>query len=254
MPVIAVANQKGGVGKTATTFNLGHAFFEHGRKVLMIDIDPQGSLTDYAGYEPSQLENTVYQVLHGHLKAREAMLQVSGKPDLIPSNIDLAAVELELAGELQREFRLLDVLEDLLGQYDYILIDCPPSLGLLTINALIAARWVLIPVATQYSALRGLERLYETIAKIQKRPNPDLEILGIIPTLFDQRTLHSKEALELIEERSGDIRVFSPIPYTVRMQESPVAKKPIFLYEPGSKAGKAYQNLALEVINECEKG
>ena len=255
MPVVAIANQKGGVGKTATTYNLAHALSKNGKKILMIDLDPQGSLTDYAGSDPATLDQTVYQVLHGNISVSKAVISNFEGPDLVPANIDLAAVELELAGALQREYCLADALEDIQRRYDYILLDCPPSLGLLTINALIGSDWVLIPVATQYSALRGLERLFDTVGQIQRRPNPKLKILGVLPTMYDSRTLHNREALDFIIERSENImRVFSPISFTVRVQESPVAKQPIFEYEPKSSAGKAYLELAREVINECEKG
>lgn len=248
MRIIAIANQKGGVGKTATSFNLAHAIHRFGKKTLMVDLDPQGSLTDYAGHDPGNLDETIYRVLHGTLPVADAILKNDG-PDLIPANIDLAAIELELAGAIAREFKLSDVLEGVKDYYDFVLIDCPPSLGLLTINALIAAKEILIPVATQYSALRGLERLYDTIEQIQKRPNPELKILGILPTMFDARTVHSREALEIIKEKSTSIRVFDPVPHTVRMQESPVAKQPIFEYAPNTESAERFLELAKEVIN-----
>ncbi len=253
MPIIAIANQKGGVGKTATTFNLAHAISRAGRKVLMLDLDPQGSLTDYAGFIPAEQETTIYEVLHGRVPLVDVILEGEGEgtPALVPANIDLAAVELELAGAMEREYRLADVLEEADSMYDFILLDCPPSLGLLTINGLIASSGIIIPVSTQYSALRGLERLYDTVRLIQRRPNPALRILGILPTLFDARTIHSREALEIIEEGAGGMKVFSPIPHTVRMQESPVAKQAIFDYAPKSEAGKRFLKLAREVIDEC---
>jgi chromosome partitioning protein len=249
MPVIAIANQKGGVAKTATAFNLAHALVKHEKKVLMVDLDPQGSLTDYAGYEPASLDLTIYPVLHKKISAREAVIPHPEGPDLLPANIDLAAIELELAGALEREFKLADALEDIRLLYDYIVLDCPPTLGLLTINGLIAADQVLIPAATNYSSLRGLKRLYETIGQIQKRPNPNLKILGVLPTLYDSRTLHAREALEIISEQSDSFPVFTPVAQTVRMQESPVAKLPIFDYQRDGKAAFAYLELAEEIIN-----
>ena len=249
MPVIAIANQKGGVAKTATAFNLANALVRERKKVLMVDLDPQGSLTDYAGFEPASLDLTIYAVLHKRIRAREAIIPNSEGPDLLPANIDLAAVELEFAGALEREYKLADVLEDIRQSYDYVILDCPPTLALLTINGLIAADQVLIPVATNYSSLRGLSRLYETIRQIQKRPNPDLKILGVLPTLYDGRTIHAREALEIISAQAAGFPVFTPIAHTVRMQESPVAKVPIFDYQRDGKAALAYLELAEEIVN-----
>jgi chromosome partitioning protein len=249
MPVIAIANQKGGVAKTATAFNLANALVRYDKKVLMVDLDPQGSLTDYAGFEPASLDLTIYTVLHKRIDARDAIIPNSEGADFLPANIDLAAIELEIAGALEREFKLDDALEEIRPLYDYVILDCPPTLGLLTVNGLIAADQVLIPVATNYSSLRGLNRLYETIRQIQKRPNPSLKILGILPTLYDGRTIHAREALEIISEQAKAFPVFSPIAHTVRMQESPVAKLPIFDYQRDGKAGLAYLQLAEGIVN-----
>ena len=248
--IISVANQKGGVGKTSVCFNLACAAADKGRRVLMADLDPQGSLTEYAGVNSADLDVTIYQVLHKAVGAADVVMALEDLPDLLPANIDLAGAELELAGVLEREYRLADALSELKDGYDYIFIDCPPSLGLLTINALVASDAVVVPVSTHYSALRGIERLFKTVRAIQKRANRSLRILGVVPTLFDRRTLHGREVLSILRRYEDSVRIFTPIPYTVRMQEAPVAHSPIFRYAKDSPAAEAVLALAEEVMNE----
>ena len=214
--IYAIAQQKGGVGKTTTTINLGAALVEQQKRVLCVDLDPQGALT--AGL------------------------------DLIPANIDLAAAEIELIAEPGRERILGEKLRTAFKKYEYILIDCPPSLGLLTLNALAAATDVLIPIQTQYFALRGMDLLLQTIEKVQQRINPSLKVAGILPTMFDQRTLHSREVLEELRSVYGDQLFQTIIPHTIKLADSNMAGEPILKMLSQSPASEAYRNLAKELI------
>jgi chromosome partitioning protein len=238
---IVVSNQKGGVGKTTTVVNLGAALIERGESVVYIDMDPQGGLTTHLGFNPFSFERTVYDVLIGQASIGEVAVKTLNYT-LIPANLDLAAAEVELLNEIGREFLLRDILREV--KADYILIDTPPSLGLLTINALTAADGVIIPMETQYLALRGLQLLLKIIKKVQDRANPSLKILGILPTMVD-RTVHTKEVIEEIQVALGDhIPILPPVKRSVRFPESSVAGKSILEYDRKTNGAKSYIQLA----------
>lgn len=245
--VYAIAQQKGGVAKTTTTINLGAALHENGFKVLMVDLDPQGALSAGMGVEPLQLKDTIYNVLRSQDFPIEKALIETRTADLLPANIDLSASELELVSEAGRESVLKERLAPLRDRYDYILIDCPPSLSLLTLNALSTSSRVIIPVATQYFALRGMEMLLQTIAKVKARINPELEIVGILPTMFHGQTLHSREVIEEIRKTYTDLVFTTAIPYTVKFQDSVMAGKSVVESLPDSTGAQAYRDLAKEV-------
>ncbi len=245
--VIALAQQKGGVGKTTTTINLGAALAKLGRQVLLIDLDPQGALSAGLGVEPLELEKTIYDVLRSTVKAETILLETEIGCHLLPSNIDLAASELELVSEPGRERVLKEKITPLLAQYDYALIDCPPSLSLLTLNALSASVGVIIPVQTQYFALRGMDLLFNTIEKVRTRLNPQLSVTGILPTLHQSQTLHAKEVLEDLNKSYGDLMFSTPIPMTVKLADSVMAGQSIFDFMAKSPAAIAYKKLAKEV-------
>lgn len=245
--IYAIAQQKGGVAKTTSTINLGVALVERGHRVLLVDLDPQGALSVGLGTEPLQLTETVYNALRDPDYPLARVLVTNAECHLIPANIDLSASELELVSEPGRERILRDKLTPLLGDYDYVLIDCPPSLSLLTLNALSAASRVIIPVATQYFALRGMDLLFQTIAKVKARINPDLEIGGILATMFDSRTIHSREVLEELRDTYTEKLFRTVIPFTVKLQDSVMAGQSILRFTPGSPATQAYRDLAQEV-------
>ncbi len=248
--VIAMCNQKGGVGKTTTTINLGAALAECGRRVLLVDFDPQGALSVGLGVNPHELDQTVYDLLMDRgVTADDILLKtnVAGL-DLLPSNIDLSAAEVQLVGEVAREQTLVRVLAPILVDYDYVLIDCQPSLGLLTVNALTAAHGVIIPLECEFFALRGVALLMDTIAKVQERLNPQLELEGILATMYDSRTLHGREVLSRVVEAFGDGVFHTVIARTVRFPETTVAGEPITTYAGRSTGAAAYRQLALEVL------
>lgn len=251
--VMAMCNQKGGVGKTTSTINLGAALVETGRKVLLLDFDPQGSLSVGLGLNPHTLEDSIYNVLlNRHLDPREVIrpTTIDGL-DILPSNIDLSAAEVQLVSEVAREQILKRILDRLRSSYDVILIDCAPSLGLLTINALTAADKVIIPLECEFFALRGVALLTDTIAKVQDRLNPDLELLGIVGTMFDARTLHSREVLERVGQAFGETVFHTVIRRTVKFPETTVAGEPITTYASSSPGAAAYRTLAQEVLARC---
>lgn len=247
--IYAIAQQKGGVGKTTTTINLGAALVEQQKRVLCVDLDPQGALTAGLGINPLSLKQTIYDCLR---TPKSDLLGVciptNAALDLIPANIDLAAAEIELIAEPGRERILGEKLRTAFKKYEYILIDCPPSLGLLTLNALAAATDVLIPIQTQYFALRGMDLLLQTIEKVQQRINPSLKVAGILPTMFDQRTLHSREVLEELRSVYGDQLFQTIIPHTIKLADSNMAGEPILKMLSQSPASEAYRNLAKELI------
>jgi chromosome partitioning protein len=248
--VLAMCNQKGGVGKTTSTINLGAALAETGRRVLLVDLDPQGALSVGLGVNPLQLDRTVYNLLmDGDVGVDDVMLKtgVAGM-DLLPSNIDLSAAEVQLVNEVAREQTLQRALEPVVGDYDVVLIDCQPSLGLLTVNALTAADGVIIPLECEYFALRGVALLLQTIEKIRERLNPRLEIEGLLATMYDARTLHGREVLARVVDAFGD-RVFETvINRTVRFPETTVAGEPITAYASSSAGATAYRELARELL------
>jgi chromosome partitioning protein len=253
--VVALCNQKGGVGKTTTTINLGAALAEYGRRVLLVDFDPQGALGAGVGIHPHTLEHTIYDVMMtGEVTARE-VIRPTGVPgmDLLPANIDLSGAELLLVSEVGREQALARALRPVRDDYDVILIDCQPSLGLLTVNALTAAQWVIIPLECEYFSLRGVALLQDTIRKIQERTNPDLQLAGVLATMFD-RTVHAREVLARVVEAFGDSAFHTVISRTVKFPETSVAGVPITVYAPTSAPAVAYRQLAREVLARVDPG
>ena len=248
--VIAMCNQKGGVGKTTTTINLGAALVESGRRVLLVDFDPQGSLSVGLGVNPHMLDKSVYNLLLTRDHTVDEVIADTGVEgmDLLPSNIDLSAAEVQLVSEVAREQTLSRVLEPLRDRYDYILIDCAPSLGLLTINALTASDQVIMPLECEFFALRGIALLTDTIEKVQDRLNPKLEVLGILGTMYDSRTLHTREVLERVVQAFGDKVFHSVIRRTVKFPETTVAGEPITTYATSSPGAESYRTLAREVM------
>jgi chromosome partitioning protein len=251
--IIAMCNQKGGVGKTTTTINLGAALAELGRTVLLVDFDPQGSLSVGLGVNPHTLPASIYNLLMGQDISIDEVIGQTNVPGLhiLPSNIDLSAAEIQLVSEVAREQTLLRLLEAVRDRYDVILIDCAPSLGLLTINALTASDRVIMPLECEFFALRGIALLTDTIAKVQDRLNQRLEILGILGTMYDPRTLHCREVLERVVQAFGDQVFHSVIRRTVKFPETTVAGEPITTYAPTSPGAEAYRSLAREVLARC---
>jgi len=249
--VIAFTNQKGGVAKTTTTLNLAAAFVESGHRCLCIDLDPQGNLTMSQGIDPDTLEVSMYDVLVHDMSIREVIRK--REVDVACASIDLAGAEIAMSTKIGRERSLEKAIKPVLEDYDFICIDTPPSLGLLTINALAAADKVIVPVQCEYLSMRGLVQLQNTLSMIRENLNPDVEIEGILPTLVDSRTVHAKEAIELLEENFGD-RVFaSRITKTVRFAEAPVKGMSVLKYDPDGKAAYAYRQLAKEVLSHGKR-
>jgi chromosome partitioning protein len=245
--VIALANQKGGVAKTTTTLNLAVAFKEQGFNVLGVDLDPQGNLTMSQGMDPDTVERSMFDVLVHSLPIDEVIHRT--EIDLAVSSIDLAGAELALSSMIGRERALQKGLLPARSRYDYILVDTPPSLGLLTINALTAADAVIVPVQCEYLSLRGLVQLENTLSMIRENLNPTVEIRGILPTMYDGRTLHSREAVEMLKENFGDLVFDTRIRKTVRYAEAPVQGSSVLKYDPSGSAAQAYRELAKEVLD-----
>jgi chromosome partitioning protein len=244
--VIAFANQKGGVAKTTTTLNLAVAFAEAGHRVLAVDMDPQGNLTMSQGIDPDSVEKSMYDVLVHHISIREVIRK--REVDVACASIDLAGAEIAMSTQIGRERSLEKALKPVLEDYDFVCIDTPPSLGLLTINALTAADKVIVPVQCEYLSMRGLIQLQNTLSMIRDELNPDVEIEGILPTLVDSRTVHAKEAIEILEENFGD-RVFATrIRKTIRFAEAPVKGTSVLKYDPDGVAAESYRELAKEVL------
>jgi chromosome partitioning protein len=248
--VIAFANQKGGVAKTTSTLNLAVAFAEQGKKVLAIDLDPQGNLTMSQGLNPDTIERSMYDVLVHRLPIEQVIH--NGEVDLAVASIDLAGAELALSSMIGRERALEKALQPVKPAYDYVVIDTPPSLGLLTINALVASHGVIVPVQCEYLSLRGLVQLENTLSMIRENLNPEVGIEGILPTMYDSRTLHSREALEILQENFGDLVFKTRIRKTIRYAEAPVKGTSILKYDPSGSAAEAYRELAKEVLNGAQ--
>jgi chromosome partitioning protein len=249
--VIAFANQKGGVAKTTTTLNLAAAFAEEGHRVLCIDMDPQGNLTMSQGIDPDTLELSMFDVLVHDISIKEVIKR--REVDVACASIDLAGAEIAMSMKIGRERSLDKALRVIREDYDFICIDTPPSLGLLTINALTAADKVIVPVQCEYLSMRGLIQLQNTLSMIRENLNPDVEIAGILPTMVDSRTLHAKEAIEILEENFGD-RVFGArIRKTIRFAEAPVKGMSVLKYDPTGTAADAYRQLAKEVLSNGKR-
>lgn len=249
--VIAMCNQKGGVGKTTTTINLAASLAEYGRKVLIVDFDPQGAASAGLGVNGHELDDTIYTLLMNpkmdinHFIKKTAVENL----DLIPANIDLSAAEVQLVNEVARESVLNRVLYPVLDKYDVIFVDCQPSLGLLTVNALTAAHGVIIPMEAEFFALRGVALLVETVEKVRDRLNPKLKIDGILATMVDKRTLHTREVLQRLQEAFGDTVFKTQIGRTVKFPDASVATLPITVYAPNHSGALAYKQLAREFIS-----
>ena len=245
--VMAFANQKGGVAKTTSTLNLAVALSEKGLRVLVVDLDPQGNLTMSQGLNPDSIERSMFDVLVHRLPITEVIHEL--EIDVAVSSIDLAGAELALSSQIGRERALEKSLAPVKADYDYVLIDTPPSLGLLTINALVASHGVIVPVQCEYLSLRGLVQLENTLSMIRENLNPEVKIVGILPTMFDGRTLHSKEAVEILTENFGPLVFNTRIRKTVRYAEAPVKGSSVLKYDPKGPAADAYRDLAKEVLN-----
>jgi chromosome partitioning protein len=248
--VVALCNQKGGVGKTTSTINLGAALAEYGRRVLLVDFDPQGALSVGLGVQPHQLDRTIYDVLMESSVTLDDVLLKTNVPgmDLVPSNIDLSAAEVQLVNEVAREQTLARAVAPALPDYDIVLIDCQPSLGLLTVNALTAADGVIIPLECEFFSLRGVALLIDTIEKVRERLNPRLHIEGILATMYDSRTVHGREVFTRVVEAFGDTVFDTVITRTVRFPETTVAGEPITTWAPSSSGAQQYRALAKEVL------
>jgi len=245
--VIALANQKGGVAKTTTTLNLGVAFAEKGLRVLCIDLDPQGNLTMSQGMNPDTIERSMFDVMVHRAPITDVI--ETREVDLAVASIDLAGADMALASVIGRERALEKGLAPIKDRYDYILIDTPPSLGLLTINAFVAADGVIVPVQTEYLSLRGLVQLENTLAMVRENLNPEVRIIGIVPTMYDRRLTHSREADEILRENFGDLVYSTRIRKTVRFAEAPVKGSSVLAYEPNGEAAALYRDLAKEVLD-----
>ncbi len=256
--VISMANQKGGVGKTTSTLNLGAALLERGFSVLLVDLDPQGSLTTSLGEDPEEIEQTLYSALLASIEEREFSLSevtyvLDNGLEFVPANIELSAAELDLSKATMGEMVLRDVLEGVEEDYDFILIDCPPNLGLLTVNALSASDEVIIPLQADYLALKGVNLLMRTISTVKRKINPSLKIAGVMLTMADLRTLHAREVVAAARSAlEGQVHVFEPvIRMNVRMKEASVASESILTYASGSNVARAYRQLA-EILTHGE--
>lgn len=248
--VIAMVNQKGGVGKTTSTVSLGAALAQYGRRVLLVDFDPQGALSVALGVPAHDLDRTVYNLLMDEGCLADEVIVETSVPglDLMPSNIDLSAAEVALVNEVAREHALARGLASVIDRYDYIIIDCQPSLGLLTINALTAAHGVIIPLECEYFALRGVKLLTDTVTKVQGRLNPNLQLTGVLATMYDARTLHTREVLERVVDAFGDQVFHTVISRTIKFPDATVAGEPITVFAPSSPGADAYRQLARELI------
>ncbi|MCR5453350.1 MAG: AAA family ATPase [Lachnospiraceae bacterium] len=250
--IIAIANQKGGVGKTTTAINLSACLAEAGKNVLVIDMDPQGNTTSGFGIDKDQVENTVYELVLDECSIKESIVEVEGLPTLkiIPSSVDLAGAEIELLGKNEREYILKNFVDYISDDFDYIMIDCPPSLNMLTINALTTADSVLVPIQCEYYALEGISQLMHTIDLVQERLNDKLKINGVVFTMYDARTNLSSDVVETVKSNL-DTKIYKTIiPRNVRLAEAPSHGLPINLYDSKSSGAESYRNLAKELMSE----
>lgn len=251
--IISMCNQKGGVGKTTSTINMGACLAELGRKVLLVDLDPQGALSAGLGLTHDQIGDTIYDVmLDSDVSVHSAIVHTGVQGlDLVPANIDLSAAEIQMVNEVGREHTLARALRPVRKEYDFIIIDCQPSLGLLTVNALACSQGVIIPMECEFFSLRGLALLTDTVEKVADRINFDLEVMGILVTMFDRRTRHAREVMDRVVEYFGDKVFDTVITRTVRFPETSVAGEPITSWAPNSQAAKQYRDLAKEVIERA---
>ena len=247
--IIAIANQKGGVGKTTTSINLSASIAESGKKVLVIDIDPQGNTTSGLGVDKNELDNTIYELILGECSIHECILKnVINGVSLLPSNVNLAAAEIELIGVDRKEYILKKEVDWIKDQYDYIFIDCPPSLSMLTVNAMTTANTVLVPIQCEYYALEGLSQLIHTVNLVKERLNPDLAMEGVVFTMYDSRTNLSSQVVENVKEHFKQKVFDTVIPRNIRLAEAPSYGMPISLYDPKSAGAEAYRSLAKEIL------
>lgn len=247
--IMAIINQKGGVGKSTTAINLSAALGEMGKQVLLVDLDPQGNSSSGLGVEKSQVQNCIYDVLLNDVPVEEVIIpDVCEGLDVVPATINLAGAEVELVSEMARENRLKDAIGALRGKYDYIFIDCPPSLGLLTVNALVAADKLLIPIQCEFYALEGVTKLLDSMKRVKTRLNPTLDIYGVLMTMYDGRTTLSRQVVEEVRSYFGRLVFETLIPRTVKLSEAPSFGQPITLYDPSGKGAQSYMSLAKEVI------
>lgn len=247
--IIAIINQKGGVGKSTTAINLGAALGEMGKQVLLVDLDPQGNCSSGLGVEKNLIDQCIYDVLLNDVPIEEVIIpDIAEGLDIAPATINLAGAEVELVSEMARENRLKDAVGGMRGRYDYILIDCPPSLGLLTVNALVAADKLLIPIQCEFYALEGVTKLLDSMKRVKSRLNPTLDIYGILLTMYDSRTTLSKQVVDEVREYFGRLVFSTPIPRTVKLSEAPSFGQPITQYDPKGRGSLSYIELAKEVI------
>jgi len=252
--VISMCNQKGGVGKTTSTINMGACLADYGRKVLLVDLDPQGALSAGLGLNHNDIEDTIYDVMLDSQTSIHSAIVRTDVPglDLVPANIDLSAAEIQMVNEVGREHTLARALRPVMKDYDFIIIDCQPSLGLLTVNALACSHGVIIPMECEFFSLRGLALLTDTVEKVAERINFDLEVIGILVTMFDRRTKHAREVMSRVVEYFDEKVFDTVITRTVRFPETSVAGEPITTWAPSSQAAKQYRDLAAEVIERTK--